>query len=62
MDPIFLTADETANLLRTTRKAIYSLIERGQLAGVTRIGRRLLVRRDVLLRALDEKAAASPGR
>ena len=46
---MFLTADETANLLRTTRKAIYAMTERGQLPGVTRIGRRVLYRREALL-------------
>ena len=45
--PVFLTADETADLLRTTRRAVYAMAERGQLPGVTRIGRRLLVRREV---------------
>jgi len=62
MPPEFLTISETAELLRTTPKAVYAMVGRGQLAGVTRLGRRVLVRRDVLLRALDEKAAASPGR
>ena len=38
--PLLATVDETAALLRTSRKAIYSMIERGQLPGVTRIGRR----------------------
>jgi excisionase family DNA binding protein len=59
--PIFLTADETASLLRTSRKAVYAMAERAQLPGVTRIGRRLLVRRDDLLSWLDERRAASPG-
>ena len=40
--PVLLTADETADLLRTTRKAVYAMAERGQLPGVTRIGRRCL--------------------
>ena len=31
--------------LRTTRKAIYAMVERGALPGVVRVGRRLLVRR-----------------
>ncbi len=57
--PTFLTADETADLLRTTRKAIYVMAERGQLPGVTRIGRRLLVRGDALLDWLDQKRAPS---
>ena len=38
--PLYLKAEEAAVLLRTTRKAIYVMIERRQLPGVTRIGRR----------------------
>ena len=57
--PLLLTADETAELLRTTRKAVYAMVERGQLPGVTRIGRRLLVRRDALVDWLDQKRAPS---
>ena len=57
--PVFLTPAETADLLRTTRKAIYVMAERGQLPGVTRIGRRLLVRRDALVDWLDQKRAPS---
>ena len=57
---MFLTADETANLLRTTRKAIYAMTERGQLPGVTRIGRRVLYRREALLDWLDQKRTPSP--
>jgi excisionase family DNA binding protein len=58
---LLLTVGETAALLRTTRKAVYVMAERHQLPGVTRIGRRLLVRRDDLLSWLDERRAASPG-
>ena len=57
--PLLLTADETADLLRTTRKAVYAMAERGQLPGVTRIGRRLLVRREALLDWLNQKRAPS---
>ncbi len=57
--PVLLTADETADLLRTTRAAIYAMTERGQLPGATRIGRRLLFRRDTLLDWLDQKRAPS---
>ena len=57
--PVLLTAAETADLLRTTRKAIYVMAERGQLPGITRIGRRLLVRRDTLLDWLDQKRTRS---
>ena len=59
--PPLLTVDEVADLLRTTRKAIYARAERGLLAGALRDGRRLLVERDELLRFLSERRAASPG-
>jgi excisionase family DNA binding protein len=59
--PPLLTASEVAVVLRTSRKAVYAMAERAQLPGVTRIGRRLLVRRDDLLSWLDERRAASPG-
>ena len=58
--PSLLTVDETAELLRTTRKAIYTMVERAQLPGVTRIGRRLLFRRTAMLEWLDHKSAPSP--
>jgi excisionase family DNA binding protein len=47
--PRLLTADETAELLRTSRRGVYAMAERAQLPGAIRIGRRLLVRRDELL-------------
>ncbi len=57
--PVLLTVDETANLLRTTRRGIYAMVERGQLPGVIRIRRRVLVRTIVLLHWLDQKRAPS---
>ena len=50
--PYWLTVDEVAAWLRTTRKAVYARIERGSLPGAVRNGRRLLVRRDVLVKSL----------
>ena len=58
--PILLTVDEAAELLRTTRRAIYMMLERHQLPGVTRIGRRVLFRSADLLNWLDQKRAPSP--
>jgi len=58
--PFLLSVDEAAELLRTTRKAVYAMVERGALPGVVRVGRRLLLRRDDLLRWLDESRAPSP--
>jgi excisionase family DNA binding protein len=46
---VLLTPDEVAGVLRTTRKAIYAMIERLQLPGVVRVGRRVLIREDALL-------------
>jgi excisionase family DNA binding protein len=57
---ILLTVEEVAELLRTSRKAVYAMSERGLLPGVTRIGRRVLFRRDVLLHWLRQKSAPSP--
>jgi excisionase family DNA binding protein len=57
--PLLLTVDEVAGLLRTSRKAIYAMVERGQLPGVTRIGRRVLVKRSDLLRFLDHNCTPS---
>ena len=47
-------------LLRTTRKAIYMMVERRQMPGVTRIGRRVLFRHDALLDWLDRCRTPSP--
>src|SRR5215467_1790816 len=58
--PWLLTVEEVATLLRTSRKAIYAMAERGLLPGVTRVGRRILVRRDDLLHWLRQKSAPSP--
>jgi excisionase family DNA binding protein len=58
--PILLTAEEAATLLRTTRRAIYVMVDRRRIPGVTRIGRRVLIRSDVLLDWLDQKRAPSP--
>jgi excisionase family DNA binding protein len=57
--PIFLTADEAADLLRTTRKAIYVRIERRQLPGVKKVGKRILIRSSILLEWIDQQGAPS---
>ncbi len=58
--PRLLTATEVGDILRTTPKATYAMIARGQLPGVVRIGRRVLVREDELLDWLDRSRASSP--
>ena len=57
--PMFLTPDEAASLLRTSRKAIYVMIERRTLPGVKRIGRRVLICSRDLLHWLDQGCASS---
>jgi excisionase family DNA binding protein len=57
--PLLLTPNDVAELLRTSRKAIYTMVERGQLPGVVRIGRRVLVRKDALLDWLHQQSALS---
>jgi excisionase family DNA binding protein len=58
--PVFLTVEEAADLLRTSRRAIYAMVARRQLPGVVRVRRRVLVRADDLLHWLDQKRASSP--
>lgn len=60
--PLLLTVQEVADLLRTTRAAIYAAVERGQLPGVIRLGRSLRFRRERLVQWLAEKEADSPNR
>jgi excisionase family DNA binding protein len=60
-EPELLTVEEVATYLRTSRAAVYHLIERRKLAGVVRVGRRVLVKREVLETALDETISDRAG-
>ena len=57
--PVLLTVPEAASLLRTTVKAVYALVERRQLPGVVRLGRRVLIHSEVLLNSLSQSRAPS---
>ena len=53
----YLSAEEAAGFLRTTRRAIYALIDRGQLKGcVRRFGRRILISRKDLVAHIENAA------
>ena len=54
--PLLLTPDEAGDLLRTSRKAIYAMVDRAQLPGVVRIGRRVLIRSRDLLEFIGRNA------
>ena len=45
--PSLLTVRETAEIMRVVQRTVYRLIERGKLPA-TRVGKRLMVSRDVL--------------
>lgn len=57
--PVLQTVDDVAQLLRTTNRAIYAMVERRQLPGIVRIGRRVLFRTADLLDWLNQKSAPS---
>jgi len=57
--PVLMTVDDVAQLLRTSNRAIYAMIERRQLPGIVRIGRRVLFRTADLLDWLHQKSAPS---
>lgn len=54
-----LTLPEVAEFLRTTTAAIHQMISRVSLPGVVRAGRRIVVRRDDLLRYLEPRETAA---
>ena len=58
--PELLTAEEVAAWLGKSVRAVYAMVERGQLPGVIHVGRRLLFEKQVLVRWLDERRALSP--
>ena len=57
--PMLLTVSEVAQILRTTNKAVYAMVERAAIPGITRLGRRVLVRSEDLLQWLDQNRAPS---
>ena len=55
----FMTPEDVARVLRTSRAAVYKMQERGQLPGVRRIGRRLLFDRATLLDWMGQNPTSS---
>jgi excisionase family DNA binding protein len=57
--PELLGAGDVAAWLRTTKRAVYTMVERGQLPAPIHIGRRLLWDRAELVSWLESKRAVS---
>ena len=57
--PVLLDTAQVAEVLRTSKKAVYAMVERRQLPGVIRIGRRVLFREDALLDWFRQKSSPS---
>jgi len=51
--PTLLKVEEAALLLRVSRKAAYSMVERHQIPGVVRIGTRIRIRSRDLIELID---------
>jgi excisionase family DNA binding protein len=58
-DPLVLTVEEAAELLRVSRSAAYAAIQRGELPAV-HIGRTIRVPRGRLLALIREETSAAP--
>jgi len=57
--PVLLTVPEAAQLLRTTARGVYAMVECRQVPGVVRIGRRVLFRTEALLHWVHQKSVPS---
>jgi excisionase family DNA binding protein len=57
--PELLTADEVAAWLKTTRRAVYLMSQRGQLPDAVRVGRRVLWDRAALVEWISKQRAVS---
>jgi len=55
-DPVVLTVDECAELLRVSRTSAYEAVRTGQIPSV-RIGRRILIPRQLLLAAITQQGS-----
>lgn len=59
MTPELLTVAEVATVLRTSRDAVYKMVERQQIPGVVRLGRRLRFDHGSLVHWVDQNRTPS---
>ena len=57
--PRLLRVGEVAEILRTSRKAVYSMMARGEVPGVIRVNRRVLVDGAILISWIRQRTAGS---
>jgi excisionase family DNA binding protein len=55
-----LTPEELASIIKVSRRALYSMCDRGEVPGIIRIGRRLRFDAQLIRIWLDESRASSP--
>ena len=63
--PVVLTAAELARLLRIRRRSVYGAIRRREIPGVQKLGRKVLIHRDTVLKWLADgqgRVSRSPRR
>jgi len=56
--PTVLKVDELAELLRLSRNTVYESIQRGEIPGVRRVGRCIVISRDAVLDWLSQGCAS----
>ncbi len=57
--PTFITVDELARLLRVNRNTAYESVARGEIPGVRRIGRKIRICRDTVVKWLRGESGVS---
>ncbi len=58
--PRLIRGAEAIDISRITRKAVYCMIARGEVPGVIRVNRRVLVDGQILLSWIGQRTVASP--
>jgi excisionase family DNA binding protein len=53
--PLLTVGEVASHFLRTSRRAVYQMVQRDQIPGVIRVGRRLLFRKDTLIAWLESQ-------
>jgi excisionase family DNA binding protein len=55
LPPLLTVGEVASHFLRTSKRAVYQMVQREQIPGVIRVGRRLLFRKDKLIAWLESQ-------